>query len=212
MEKNDTMSVDPKILYEVLYGNITVDGIDIKEIKLNSLRTAIGMVAQDVFLFAGSIKDNIRYGNSNASEEEIIIAAKQARVHDFIMSCPRGYDTDVGEKGIRLSGGQKQRLSIARAFLKNPPILILDEATSALDNETEQKVQQSLNELSKGRTTVVIAHRLSTIKNADIIIVLTENGVAEQGNHHELLSLNGIYTNLYNSQFKEEKQDIYVEE
>ncbi len=188
--------------YDCLNGYITLDGIDIKDIKLSSLRNVIGMVQQDIFLFTGTIKENIKYGNTNATDDEIINAAKKARVHDFIMSCPDKYDTNIGEKGVRLSGGQKQRLSIARAFLKNPPIMILDEATSALDNETEQKVQRSLYELSEGRTTLVIAHRLSTIKNADEIIVLTADGVAEYGNHEILYAKNGIYTKLYDAQFK----------
>ncbi len=200
--------------YSCLSGSITLDGTDITDIKLNSLRSAIGMVQQDIFLFAGTIKENIKYGNINATDEEIIIAAKKARVHDFIMSCPDGYDTNVGEKGVRLSGGQKQRLSIARAFLKNPPILILDEATSALDNETEQKVQRSLFELSEGRTTLVIAHRLSTIKNADEIIVLTAQGVAEHGTHDALYKSNGVYTKLYDAQFKiaDEEPDTFTGE
>ncbi len=188
--------------YDCLEGYITLDGVDIRDIKLNSLRSAIGMVQQDIFLFTGTIKENIKYGKTNATDEEIIDAAKKARVHDFIMSCPDGYSTNIGEKGVRLSGGQKQRLSIARAFLKNPPIMILDEATSALDNETEQQVQHSLYELSEGRTTLVIAHRLSTIKNADEIIVLTAEGIAEYGNHDVLYANNGIYTKLYDAQFK----------
>ncbi|MFI3254919.1 MAG: ABC transporter ATP-binding protein [Eubacteriales bacterium] len=188
--------------YDCLEGHITLDGTDLREIKLSSLRNAVGMVQQDIFLFTGTIRENIKYGKIDATEEEVIQAAKQARVHDFIMSCPNGYDTNIGEKGVRLSGGQKQRMSIARAFLKNPPILILDEATSALDNQTEQEVQQSLNELSQGRTTLVIAHRLSTIKNADVIIVLSGDGVEESGNHTELYAKNGIYTKLYDAQFK----------
>ncbi len=188
--------------YDCLEGFITLDGVDIRDIKLNSLRSSIGMVQQDIFLFTGTIKENIKYGKTNATDEEIIEAAKKARVHDFIMSCPDGYSTNIGEKGVRLSGGQKQRLSIARAFLKNPPIMILDEATSALDNETEQQVQSSLYELSEGRTTLVIAHRLSTIKNADEIIVLTAEGIAEYGSHDLLYANNGIYTKLYDAQFK----------
>ncbi len=188
--------------YDCLEGFVSLDGIDVRDIKLNSLRNAIGIVQQDIFLFAGSIRDNIKYGDINATDEEVIDAAKRARVHDFIMSCPEGYDTNVGEKGVRLSGGQKQRLSIARAFLKNPPIMILDEATSALDTQTEREVQRSIYELSEGRTTLVIAHRLSTIKNADEIIVLTEDGVAEYGSHEKLYSNNGIYTKLYDAQLK----------
>ncbi len=199
--------------YDCLEGHITLDGINIRDIKLSSLRNAIGMVQQDIFLFTGTIKENIKYGNITASDEEIISAAKKARVHDFIMSCPDGYETNIGEKGVRLSGGQKQRLSIARAFLKNPPIMILDEATSALDNQTEQEVQRSLYELSAGRTTLVIAHRLSTIKNADEIIVLTADGVAEFGTHDKLYADNGLYTKLYDAQFKilDEEPDEYIE-
>ncbi len=188
--------------YDCLSGSVLVDGIDVRDIKLRSLRDAIGIVQQDVFLFAGTIADNIRYGDTEATEEEIVQAAKHAKVHDFIISCPDGYETNVGERGIRLSGGQKQRISIARAFLKNPPILILDEATSALDNHTERLIQQSLNELSKGRTTIVIAHRMSTIKNADTIAVLTDEGVSELGTHEELYAENGLYRSLYNAQFE----------
>ncbi len=188
--------------YDCISGSVTVDGIDVKKIKLKSLRNAIGIVQQDVFLFAGTVKENIKYGNVHATDEQIIEAAKHAKVHDFIMSCPDGYETNVGERGIRLSGGQKQRLSIARAFLKNPPILILDEATSALDNKTEQLIQQSLNELSRGRTTIVIAHRMSTIKNADVIVVLTDEGIGELGNHEQLYAKGGIYASLYDAQFK----------
>ncbi len=189
--------------YDCDEGKIMLDGVDVRDIKVDSLRSAIGIVQQDVFLFSGTIKENIRYGNINATEEDIVNAAKQARIDEFIMSLPMGYDTDIGEKGVRLSGGQKQRLSIARTFLKNPPILILDEATSALDNQTEQQVQQSLYDLAKGRTTLVIAHRLSTIKNADEILVLTGDGVSERGSHEELYSQNGIYSKLYDAQFKQ---------
>ncbi|MCT4597004.1 MAG: ABC transporter ATP-binding protein/permease [Vallitalea sp.] len=188
--------------YEVDEGEITIDLVNIKDIKVKSLRSNIGLVSQDIFLFAGTIKDNIMYGNINASDEEIIEAAKNAEIHDFIMGLPEGYDTNVGERGIRLSGGQKQRISIARVFLKNPPILILDEATSALDNETEIKIQKALEKLSKGRTTLVIAHRLSTIKNADEIVVITEEGIKEKGDHDKLLQQNGIYSKLYKAQFK----------
>ncbi len=195
--------------YECIEGGVTIDGTDVRDITLNSLRDAVGIVQQDVFLFSGTIMDNIRYGDVNASMEDVITAAKRAKVHDFIMSCPEEYETNVGEKGIRLSGGQKQRISIARAFLKNPPIMILDEATSALDNETEAKVQQSLNELAQNRTTLVIAHRLSTVKNADTIIVLTKDGVAEKGSHEELYAMNGIYTGLYDIQFKLAEPDLY---
>ncbi len=188
--------------YEVDEGRITIDGKDIKEVKVKSLRENIGLVSQDVFLFAGTIRDNIMYGNVSASEEELINAAKNAEIHDFIKDLPDGYDTNVGERGIRLSGGQKQRISIARVFLKNPPILILDEATSALDNETEIKIQRALEKLSKGRTSLVIAHRLSTIKNADEIVVITEEGIKERGSHEELLLVEGIYAKLYKAQFK----------
>ena len=187
--------------YEIDGGEISIDGIDIKDIKLKSLRKSIGLVQQDVFLFTGTIRENILYGNPNSSKDDIIVASKRASIHDFIMSLPNAYDTYIGEKGVMLSGGQKQRISIARLFLKNPQILILDEATSALDNETEVIIQNSLEELSKGRTTIVIAHRLSTIKNADAIIVLTKNGVIEQGSHSELLKKDGLYTKLYKSQF-----------
>lgn len=187
--------------YEITEGQILIDNIDIRDVTLKSLRENIGIVQQDVFLFTGTIKENILYGNPNASDEEIMEAAKNASIHDFIMSLPNGYDTYVGERGVKLSGGQKQRISIARVFLKNPPILILDEATSALDNETELMIQASLEKLAKGRTTIVVAHRLSTIKNADKIIVLTEKGIEEQGNHEELMKKHGIYEKLYNTQF-----------
>ena len=184
--------------YDVTDGRITIDGHDVRTLTLKSLRSRIGVVQQDVYLFSGSIRDNIAYGKPNASEEEIIAAAKRANIHDFIMELPDQYDTFVGERGARLSGGQKQRISIARVFLKNPPILILDEATSALDNESERWIQHSLEELSRNRTTITIAHRLSTIKNADEIIVLTENGIAERGTHETLLDKNGIYAAYYN--------------
>ena len=184
--------------YDVTGGKITVDGHDIRSLTLKSLRSQIGVVQQDVYLFSGSIRENIAYGKPDASEEEIIAAAKQANIHDFIMELPEQYDTFVGERGARLSGGQKQRISIARVFLKNPPILILDEATSALDNESERWIQRSLEELSKDRTTITIAHRLSTIKHADEIIVLTENGIAERGTHDMLLEKDGIYAGYYN--------------
>ena len=184
--------------YDVTDGRVTVDGQDIRSLTLKSLRSQIGVVQQDVYLFSGSIRDNIAYGKPNATEEEIIEAAKCANIHDFIMELPDQYDTFVGERGARLSGGQKQRISIARVFLKNPPILILDEATSALDNESERWIQHSLEELSKNRTTITIAHRLSTIKNADEIIVITENGIAERGTHETLLEKNGIYAGYYN--------------
>ena len=184
--------------YDVTGGSITVDGKDIRGLTLKSLRSQIGMVQQDVYLFDGTIKDNIAYGKPGASDEEIIKAAKCASIHDFIMELPDKYDTYVGERGTRLSGGQNQRISIARVFLKNPPILILDEATSALDNESERWIQKSLEELSKNRTTITIAHRLSTIRDADEIIVITEDGIAERGTHAELLEKNGLYATYYN--------------
>ena len=184
--------------YDVTGGRITVDGYDVRSLTLKSLRSQIGVVQQDVYLFSGSIRENIAYGKPDATEEEIIAAAKRANIHDFIMELPEQYNTFVGERGTRLSGGQKQRISIARVFLKNPPILILDEATSALDNESERWIQHSLEELSKNRTTITIAHRLSTIKNADEIIVLTEDGIAERGTHDTLLEENGIYAGYYN--------------
>lgn len=188
--------------YEIDGGRITVDGYDLRQIKRESLRSNIGLVQQDVFLFNGTIKENIAYGNFDASDEEIAEAAKKANIHDYIVSLPDGYQTNVGERGVKLSGGQKQRVSIARAFLKNPSILILDEATSALDNTTEMLIQDALNKLSDGRTTLVVAHRLSTVKNADEIIVVTKNGVEERGTHDELMSLGGIYKTLYEYQFK----------
>ena len=179
--------------YDVTGGSIRIDGKDIRSLSLESLRNNIGLVQQDVYLFCGSIKDNISYGKPGASIDEIIDAAKKANIHDFIMSLPDGYDSYVGERGTRLSGGQKQRISIARVFLKNPPILILDEATSALDNESERWIQHSLEELAKNRTTITIAHRLSTIRNADEILVVADTGIAERGTHEELLAANGIY-------------------
>ena len=184
--------------YDVTGGKITIDGKDVRTLTLKSLRSQIGMVQQDVYLFAGTIRDNIAYGKPSASMDEIIEAAKRANIHDFIRELPDGYDTDVGERGARLSGGQKQRISIARVFLKNPPILILDEATSALDNESERWIQQSLEELSKDRTTITIAHRLSTIRGADEIIVITEDGIAERGTHESLLAKGGVYAHYYN--------------
>lgn len=183
--------------YEVSDGKIMIDGKDIRDVKLKSLRDNIGMVQQDVYLFAGTIFENIRYGRPDATREEVIEAAKEANAYDFIMSLPNGFDTDIGQRGIKLSGGQKQRLSIARVFLKNPPILIFDEATSALDNESEKIVQQSMEQLAKNRTTLVIAHRLSTIRNAEKILVLTENGIEEEGTHRELIEKHGIYYELY---------------
>jgi ATP-binding cassette subfamily B protein len=188
--------------YEVSDGAILIDEVDIRKATLASLRRNIGIVQQNVFLFSGTLRDNIVYGKVDATGEQVIAAAERANIHDFIMSLPDDYATDIGEKGIRLSGGQRQRVAIARAFLKNPPILILDEATSSLDNETEVKIQASLTELARGRTTLVIAHRLSTIKNADEILVLTDEGIQERGSHEKLLEQGGLYTSLYNAQFK----------
>ena len=188
--------------YDVTAGSITIDSLNIRDITLESLRNAIGIVQQDVYLFDGSIKKNIAYGKPGATDAEIIAAAQNANIHEFIMSLDKGYDTYVGERGVRLSGGQKQRLSIARVFLKNPPILILDEATSALDNESEQYIQKSLEKLSKNRTTIVIAHRLSTIKNSDEIVVVTDLGIQERGNHKQLIENDGIYAHYYNMQFE----------
>lgn len=188
--------------YEVNSGEILIDGINIKDMTRASLRNNIGIVQQEVFLFTGTIYDNILYGNVEATEKEVIEAAKKANIHDYIMSLDDGYNTYIGERGVKLSGGQKQRISIARVFLKNPPILILDEATSALDNATELLIQESLEDLCKGRTTVVVAHRLSTIKNADEIIVFGNEGILERGTHEKLIAQNGIYTGLYNSQFR----------
>ncbi|WP_246565487.1 ABC transporter ATP-binding protein [Tissierella carlieri] len=193
--------------YEIEEGEILLDNIDIRDIKIKDLRKKIGLVQQDVFLFTGTIRDNIIYGDPEANDEDVIEAAKKASIHDFIISLPEGYDTFIGEKGVKLSGGQKQRISIARLFLKNPPILVLDEATSALDNETEIMIQKSLEDLSKGRTTLVIAHRLSTIKNADEILVLTADGIAEQGSHENLIGKDGLYAKLYKSQFKDLMQE-----
>ncbi len=190
--------------YEVSAGSITVDGMDIREVTLGSLRGAIGIVQQDVFLFTGTVKENILYGDVEASDSQIIQAARRANIHEFVQSLPDGYDSEIGEKGIRLSGGQKQRLAIARAFLMNPPILLLDEATASLDNETEAKIQKALSELSAGRTTVVIAHRLSTIRNADEIVVLTDDGIVGRGSHDELMAQGGLYSELYNAQFTKE--------
>ncbi|MBQ7828672.1 MAG: ABC transporter ATP-binding protein [Clostridia bacterium] len=194
--KTTLCSLIPRF-YDVSSGNILIDGTDIRSVTINSLRDNVGVVAQDVYLFSGSVRENIAYGKIGASDEEIIEAAKLAGAHDFISSLPEGYNTYVGERGVKLSGGQKQRISIARLFLKNPPILILDEATSALDNESEKLVQESLEKLAHGRTTFTIAHRLTTIKNADRILVLTENGIEESGTHAELISKGGIYSELY---------------
>ncbi|MBQ7323636.1 MAG: ABC transporter ATP-binding protein [Clostridia bacterium] len=184
-------------------GKISIGGTDINDVTTANLRDKIAFVAQDVFLFSGSVRDNIMYGAPDKSEEEMIVAAKRANIHEYVMTLPDGYDTEVGERGVKLSGGQKQRISIARAFLKNPPILILDEATSALDNMTEMQVQQSLSELSAGRTTLVVAHRLSTVKNADEILVLTDGEITERGSHEDLVALGGLYAELYRYQFKE---------
>jgi len=191
--------------YNVQKGTIRIDGVDIQDITLESLRRNIGIVQQDIYLFNASVRDNILYGRLDATEEEVIEAAKRANIHEYILSMENGYDTIIGERGVRLSGGQKQRLCIARVFLKNPPILILDEATSALDNTTEIMIQQALDELCKGRTTLVVAHRLSTIKNADEIAVIAEGKIMEQGNHEKLLGENGIYAKLYQQQFREEE-------
>lgn len=193
--------------YDVTSGEILIDGHNIKDVKLKSLRKNIGMVQQDVYLFNGSVSENIAYGNPEATMEEIIEAAKNANAHEFITELTDGYDTYVGERGVKLSGGQKQRISIARVFLKNPPVLILDEATSALDNESENVVQQSLERLTKGRTTLTIAHRLSTIRNASTILLLTENGIEEKGTHQELLNKDGMYAKLYNMQFEGRQED-----
>ena len=195
--KTTLCSLIPRF-YDVTSGSISVDGVDVRDLKLRCLRNNIGIVQQDVYLFAGSIIENIRYGRPGATDEEVYEAAKKANAHEFIMSLPEGYDTDIGQRGIKLSGGQKQRLSIARVFLKNPPILIFDEATSALDNESEKVVQESLETLAANRTTFVIAHRLSTIRNAERILVLTEDGIAESGTHKELMEKQGVYYNLYN--------------
>ncbi|MFZ4773293.1 MAG: ABC transporter ATP-binding protein [Chlamydiia bacterium] len=195
--KTTLCSLIPRF-YEVSSGEIQVDGINIKDLSLSSLRGNIGVVQQDIYLFAGTVLENIRYGKLDATEKEIISAAKKANAHDFIMGLPNGYATDVGQRGVKLSGGQKQRLSIARVFLKDPPILILDEATSSLDNESEKAVQDSLEKLTLNRTTIVIAHRLSTIKNAQRILVLTDEGIKEQGTHEELINLSGIYASFYN--------------
>lgn len=194
--KSTLCSLIPRF-YEVTAGMITIDGQNIQDVTLKSLRNHIGIVQQDVYLFGGSIAENIRYGRPDATDAEIIEAARNANAHEFIMSLPDGYDTDIGQRGVKLSGGQKQRLSIARVFLKNPPILIFDEATSALDNESEKVVQESLEKLAKNRTTFVIAHRLSTIRNAQRILVLTDNGIEEQGTHEELMEIHGEYQKLY---------------
>jgi ATP-binding cassette subfamily B protein len=197
--KSTLCSLIPRF-YEVSDGAIRIDGVDIRDVTLDSLRRNIGVVQQDVYLFAGSVAENLRYGRPEATEAEVEQAARRANAHDFIMALPDGYDTDVGQRGVRLSGGQKQRLTIARAFLKDPPILIFDEATSALDNESERAVQRALLELAKARTTVVIAHRLSTVRHADRILVLTDQGIAEQGRHDDLIAAGGVYAGLYSVQ------------
>jgi ATP-binding cassette subfamily B protein len=197
--KSTLCSLIPRF-YDVTEGDVRVDGHDVRDIRLHALRRNIGIVQQDVYLFAGSVADNLRYGRPGATDEEIVAAAKQAQAHDFIMALPKGYDTDIGQRGVKLSGGQKQRLAIARVFLKDPPILIFDEATSALDNESERAVQQALQTLSRGRTTLVIAHRLSTIRRAQRIVVLTDRGIAEEGTHDALIAAGGVYANLYNVQ------------
>ena len=198
--KTTLCSLIPRF-YDVTGGAVRLDGIDIRDVKLKDLRRQIGIGQQDVYLFAGTILENIRYGKPEATDEEVVNAAMAANAHEFIMSLPEGYNTDIGQRGVKLSGGQKQRLSIARVFLKNPPVLIFDEATSALDNESEKIVQHSLELLAKDRTTFVIAHRLSTIRNAERILVLTEDGIAEEGTHESLLAQGGIYAGLYNMQF-----------
>jgi ATP-binding cassette subfamily B protein len=197
--KTTLCSLIPRF-YELTGGQILLDGRDVRDITLRSLRRNIGVVQQDVYLFAGTVAENICYGKPDASMDEIVAAARQANAHDFIMALPDGYDTDIGQRGVKLSGGQKQRLSIARVFLKNPPILILDEATSALDNESERAVQESLEKLTDNRTTLVIAHRLSTVRNAQRIVVLSDSGIEEQGTHEELIALDGVYSSLYNVQ------------
>jgi ATP-binding cassette subfamily B protein len=204
--KTTLCSLIPRF-YEVSQGEILIDGQNIARLSLRSLRSNIGLVQQDIYLFAGTVWDNIRYGKLEASAEEIMKAAKEANAHDFIMALPNGYATDIGQRGVKLSGGQKQRLSVARVFLKNPPIIIFDEATSALDNESEKAVQNSLERLTDNRTTLVIAHRLSTVRNAQRILVLTDNGIEEQGTHEELIALNGTYAGLYNMQLRIQDPD-----
>ena len=200
--KTTLCSLIPRF-YDVSEGKITLDGIDIRDATLRSLRQNIGVVHQDVYLFAGTVLENIRYGKPDASTAQIMDAARKANAHDFIMALPEKYDTYIGQRGVKLSGGQKQRLSIARVFLKNPPVLIFDEATSALDNESEKVVQESLENLAKDRTSFIIAHRLSTIRNAKRILVLTDRGIDEQGTHDELMRLDGNYARLFKMQFND---------
>ena len=188
--------------YDVTHGSVMIDGQDVRDVTLKSLRSTIGIVQQDVYMFGGTIRDNIAYGKPKATDAQVVEAAKSANIHEFIMSLEEGYETNVGERGVRLSGGQKQRIAIARVFLKNPKILILDEATSALDNESERHIQASLEKLSKDRTTIVIAHRLSTIRNADEIIVMGTDGIQERGTHEELIRKGGTYARYYNMQFE----------
>lgn len=208
--KTTLCSLIPRF-YDVTGGCVRIDGIDIRDYDMGSLRRNIGVVQQDVYLFAGTVMENIKYGKPDASDEEVIKASISANAHDFIMQLEKGYETYVGERGVKLSGGQKQRISIARAFLKNPPILILDEATSSLDNQSEKVVQKSLEELSKSRTTFVIAHRLSTIRRADKILVLTDNGIEEEGSHDELMKQDGVYASLYNTQFEDMEGERFTE-
>jgi len=197
--KTTICSLIPRF-YDVQKGGITIDGVDIRDMTMRSLRRQIGIVQQDVFLFTGTLRENIAYGKLNATNEEIEAAAKMAHMEDFIAELPDGYETQVGERGLKLSGGQKQRIAIARMFLKNPPILILDEATSALDTETEAVIQEALMELAKNRTTLIIAHRLATIKNADRIMVVTKDGIKEEGSHEELIAKDGMFAHLHNIQ------------
>ena len=198
--KTTLCSLIPRF-YDVSEGSVTLDGIDIRKIRLKDLRNQIGIVQQDVYLFAGTIMENIRYGKPDATDEEVIRAARAANAHEFIMNMEENYNTDIGQRGVKLSGGQKQRISIARVFLKNPPILIFDEATSALDNESEKIVQESLESLAKDITNFVIAHRLSTIRRAERILVLTDDGIAEEGTHEQLIKQGGLYASLYEMSF-----------
>lgn len=193
--------------YEIKEGSITIDGHDIRDVTMKSLRENVGIVQQDVFLFAGSIRENIRYGRLDATDEEVMEAARRARIHEEILTFPEGYDTNVGERGMLLSGGQKQRISIARLFLKNPPVLILDEATSALDTVTEADIQHSFDELSRGRTTLVIAHRLSTVRRAGEIVVIDEHGIRERGTHQQLLDKGGLYATLYEATLDRDEEE-----